>query len=131
MNSKPLQYSDLTYEQTTFFLTYVYNNVRLREFPIDIAQFTFEEQNRIHDFEYWRGGTEKDRRRADRKFLAGCLSTTLKRIMVRYWIPFCVGIIGYWIVIRAFGRFSFYYADTPASTWKEFVDRCECLTEKC
>lgn len=127
MRQRPLKYSDLTVEQKVFFLSYVHNNVRVREFPLDINGFTFEMQNIIHDFEYWRGGKEWDRRKSDIKFLFGCIRETFRSIKLRYWLRFMIGIFGYFLALRAFGKFSFCYFKRPAYTWSEFVSGCGCV----
>lgn len=130
MSKKFLRYSDLSAEQLNFFLTYVYKQVRIREFPIDVAGFTFDEPNKIHDFEYWRGGRPIDRLRADVKFLCACISETFRLVKPQYWFYFLVGIVGFYFAIRSFGRFSFAYSECPAHTWNEFLGRCGYICEE-
>lgn len=123
-----LKLEDLTPEQFSFFVNYVYSTTRLREFPIDVANYTFSRANMAHDFAYWCGGKPRHRLIADIKFLFTCWRDMFRTVKLKYWFGFSIGILSYFIVIRAFGKFSFYYANKPASNWKEFAVRCNCVT---
>jgi hypothetical protein len=58
-----------------------------------------------HDFNYWLGCTEEDRRKADHQFLVEMLKDAgddpIKQTIA----------LTYWMAVRLFGSFCFHYAD--------------------
>lgn len=58
-----------------------------------------------HDFRYWVGGTEEDRRKADLEFLEAML-VDAGEDQGKQGIAFT-----YWMAVRLFGSFCFFYTD--------------------
>lgn len=94
--------------------------------------FRFNANCDQHDFYYWRGGTEEDRKTADKEFLVIMLEDAnrgvwWKRAWYRWWAN------TYYVAVRLFGKKFFHYRVTKA-TWRELYAEIghdpEILTEQ-
>lgn len=76
----------------------------------DPPEFLFGASCDHHDFHYWRGGTEADRKTADRQFLAEMLDDAeLLPLLKRPWHSFTAWV--YYFAVRTFGRKCFHYGE--------------------
>lgn len=75
-------------------------------------QFLFKASCNQHDFYYWRGGTEDDRKKADDTFYKFMLEDVNDS---KWWKrPFYKSMAFlYYKSVRQFGKKFFYYTDTP------------------
>lgn len=115
-----MKYENLTPEQKKYIIDNVYNGVGSGQFGFKVKEFIFRESAIEHDFYYFRGGTEQDRKTADIIFLNHSLRlasshTFLNKIAYR--------IIAYifFYFVYYFGWLSWEYYDSPANTWEEFL----------
>ena len=80
---------------------------------INPPEFLFHASCNHHDFLYWRGSTEEDRKKADRTFYEymhldiANEPSRLKRLYYLFWA------YSYYKAVRVFGREFFHYASTP------------------
>lgn len=76
---------------------------------VPVPEFLFHASCNHHDFYYWRGGSEADRKRADEAFYkfmkqdAAMAGTMLKRLHYRLWAYI------YYQAVRQFGAKYFHY----------------------
>ncbi len=91
---------------------------------ISVPNFIFRASCRHHDFNYWLGNTEDDRRKADRQFYeamkrdAAMVRSFWKRLYYRAWA---------WIYYKAvthFGVRYFNYADQQ-KTWEDLYEEMD------
>ena len=102
-----LHYSDLTKVQKQK----ICNGCGAKGGFINPPEFLFHASCNQHDFYYWRGGSEKDRKKADDAFYK-CMKidianekSRLKRLYYTAWAYL------YYRAVRLFGREFFHYAD--------------------
>lgn len=72
---------------------------------VPVPDFCFHASCDHHDFNYWLGGSEADREKADHQFLQAMLidaSGDPARISIAF---------TYWMAVRLFGAAFFHYAD--------------------
>lgn len=124
-----LKYENLTEEQKIYFLKYIYNGVGSREFFINPHDLIFKEAAKIHDFEYFVGGTEERRLIIDRNFLDDCLFAANKRPFLRRQLYKIVAYV-YYFFLMMLGRFAWEYYPEPADTWEEFLSRYKLYLNK-
>jgi hypothetical protein len=114
-----LQYSDLTPKQLDYFLKYIWNGVGSREF-VKPPQLIFSEASKLHDFQYFRGGTDSDRKASDKDLLHHMHDAVrAQKLYIRPIYYFLAAI--YYIVLSKLGKVAWEYYDKPAQTWDEFL----------
>lgn len=103
-----LRYSDLTDYQKSK----ICNGCGAKGWKIKIPQFLFNASCKQHDFYYWRGGDESDRKQADKDFYrfmridANKPDELYKKIWYHTWA------FVYYVSVRIGGKSSFQYRDT-------------------
>lgn len=75
-------------------------------------QFRFRADCNHHDFHYWRGGSERDRRKADRQFLLSMIGDSLELRGPRQFFHILAAIV-YYNAVRFCGRKFFFYTRYP------------------
>ena len=101
-----LKYSDLTKAQKEF----ICNGCGGKGAWIKVPNFIFKASCNHHDFYYWRGKDEADRKKADKafyKFMRIDISevNSLKKPYYHVWA------LSYYLAVRLFGRKFFNYSD--------------------
>ena len=96
-----IRYRDLTEEQKAI----ICNGCGPKGGWVPVPDFLFHASCDQHDFQYWLGCTEADRRKADHQFLVEMLidagdDEALQTIAITYWMA-----------VRLFGAACFHYAD--------------------
>lgn len=115
-----LEFDNLTKLQKEFFLEFIWNGVGSREFAKP-PQLIFANASVYHDFAYFRGGNESDRKIADKDFFHRSHSSTRKQHT--YTRPFYyVMSYVYFYGLKKIGGKAWEYYDAPAQNWKEFLD---------
>lgn len=114
-----LQYEELTPEQKKFFLEHVWNGVGSREYP-DVPDFIFSEASIYHDFAYFRGGDEKDRKKADKEFLHRAHHAVRKQPKWKQPYYYLLTAL-YYFGLKKLGKKAFEYYPAPAKDWDEFM----------
>ena len=96
-----IRYRDLTEEQKDR----ICNGCGPKGGWVPVPEFFCHASCDHHDFNYWLGCTEEDRRKADHEFLEAMLidagSNPAKQTIA----------FTYWMAVRLFGAFCFHYAD--------------------
>jgi len=72
---------------------------------VPVPDFMFSASCDQHDFNYWLGGTEADRLKADWQFLQAMLADAEREPWYRRWWARRVARLYYWAVRRYAGRF--------------------------
>jgi hypothetical protein len=115
-----LELEDLTPEQYQYFIDNIFNGVGSRHFLFNPPDLIFNQAAKRHDFAYWRGGTEEDRKDADRRFKKDCLQEAKERSFLLR--PFYTSIAYlYYYAIKVFKLFP---------SIKRFFSISECLVAK-
>lgn len=116
-----LNLDDLTPKQYKRFMSEIYNGVGSNDVDfIDPHDLIFKKAAEYHDFAYWRGGTDEDRRICDYIFLLHCLEATRKEKW--YYRPFYYGAsYVYYLALVLFGRYAFEYKDEPSPHWDHLI----------
>jgi hypothetical protein len=96
-----IRFSDLTPEQEAF----ICNGCGGKGGWVPVPEFFCHASCDHHDFRYWKGGSEADRKDADHDFLVEMLKDagddpTKQTIALTYWMA-----------VRLFGAFYFHYSD--------------------
>lgn len=108
-----LHYSDLTTKQKEM----IGNGCGAKGFLIKIPNFLFLASCNQHDFYYWRGGLEDDRKYADDKFYELMKQDAGWNVFYQSWAFI------YWFFVRRFGRIFFSYGDMKDITdLKNYLD---------
>lgn len=77
-----------------------------------IPEFCFAEACGVHDFLFWRGGTEKDRREANKQFYAIMIkSVNARQFILQPWLGFWA--LWYYWNVEVFGKAFFPYSKEP------------------
>ena len=86
------------------------NGCGSRYFILDVPEFVFHDSCDKHDFHYWRGGTEADRKKADKEFYSDMkidaqFQPWWKRLFLKgmAWL--------YYLSVRLGGKTRFSYGD--------------------
>lgn len=117
--SEYLEFDDLTDEQ----IAYVWNGVGSDHVPIDPHDLIFKGPSKKHDFLYWLGGDDDDRRQADIEFYWDCKIECYKyRSLPRLF--FLCALLVYCAFLFPIGRFAFEYKP-KCKTWDEMKDRID------
>jgi hypothetical protein len=117
---KPLELEDLTKEQRDWFMTYIWNGPGSRDYPIQPPELIFNIPSIRHDFEYFRGGTEEDRKETDKHFLDESLAIVKERPIYTRPFYFSISYI-YYFGLVLLGSKAWEYYDKPAETWNEYL----------
>jgi len=94
-----IRFNDLTDEEKEM----ICNGCGPKGGLIPIPNFRFEASCNHHDFNYYIGCTEKQRKKADKQFLAAMRLDAGRNIYYRVWA------YTYYMAVRAFGKKCFYY----------------------
>lgn len=141
-----IQFSDLTEEQ----INIVWNGVGSKHFIVNPHDLVFSEPSKKHDFLYYKGGTEEDRKRADNIYYLESkeiVDSFLSKVMdpsevswrkfhlkiIRYLTTFSQGRYFLWasltvinniycFFLSKLGKYSFEYSEKPRETWEEIED---------
>lgn len=111
---------DLDEIQFKYFNTYLANGVGSRSFPINPRDFIFKHASKQHDFQYFVGGNEEERRWVDGLFLSDCFKAIGKAPIGKRPFYTIIAII-YFGFLVALGSYAWEYTDKPAETWDEFL----------
>jgi len=113
-----LRYSDLTNEQKKF----ICNGCGGKGGWVKPPNFIFKASCNQHDFYYWRGYTEEDKKRCDKKFyeltkedIDDANVNTIKSWYYHTWA------YAYYKFVRAFGKKYFYYG-TKSKTLDSLIN---------
>jgi endogenous inhibitor of DNA gyrase (YacG/DUF329 family) len=98
-----IHYRDLTEEQKAV----ICNGCGPKGGWVPVPEFFCHASCNHHDFKYWVGGTKDDREKADLEFLEAML-VDAGDDPAKQTIAFT-----YWMAVRLFGSFCFYYTDQP------------------
>lgn len=117
-----LHLKDLTPEQYDFFKLYCYNGVGSDSLAINPHDLIFKKAAESHDWYYLAGGTEKDRRYADKLFREEMLVAV--KLCPGWKRPFYyIACYVYYAFVKYGGKYAFEYYPTPAESWEEFIKR--------
>jgi hypothetical protein len=110
-----IRYCDLTDEQKAI----ICNGCGPKGGWVPVPDFLFHASCDHHDFNYWLGCTEDDRRKADHEFLVEMLKDAsddeeMQKIAITYWMA-----------VRLFGAFCFHYADHERNE-KDLMEIMDC-----
>jgi len=114
-----LKYSDLTSKEKAI----ICNGCGGKGSIINPPNFMFTASCNHHDFNYWRGGTEVDRLKADWRFLKAMLRDSLYIENLAFFISHIVIACLYFIAVRIAGWNYFNYG--KYKTLKDLKKECE------
>lgn len=114
-----LLYEDLSVKQKDFFLKYIWNGVGSREF-VKPPALIFDEPSMYHDFAYFRGGTDEDRKQADKEFFHKAHDEVRKKAVWQRPFYYTMSYV-YFYGLKKLGGKAWEYYDKPADTWEEFL----------
>ena len=118
MKKYKLNLEDLPPDQMHTFKTEIFNGVGSREFFIDPHDLIFKQAAMAHDFAYWRGGSNEDRKLSDKIYLEDSLDAVRRQ---RKWtrpIYFVIAYI-YYGFLKMLGKYAFEYRERPCESWDE------------
>ena len=96
-----IRFADLTESQKAF----ICNGCGPKGGWVPVPDFLFHASCDHHDFNYWLGCTEQDRRKADHEFLTEMLKDAGEDPAMQ------TIAITYWMAVRLFGSVCFHYAE--------------------
>ena len=108
--------------QEDYFLSNMYNGVGSRSFFINPPDFIFGPAAKIHDFLYFVGGTEEDRKASDEIYNLYAKNIISQKHGVKRHLYSAIHTV-YYFVLKMLGKYAFEYYPEPAKTWDEVVDR--------
>ena len=112
-----VRYGDLTDEERAL----ICNGCGPKGAVLDAPDWLFEASCDHHDFNYWLGHTEDDRRRADWQFYEAMLRDAHRK--ASFWNEWWYRLMAwtYYKAVRAFGKSAFYYG--PHERTREDLNR--------
>jgi len=97
-------YDTLTDEQKDFFLTHIWNGVGSDHYPfLNPHDLIFKEASIYHDFYYWRGGSERLRKLADKDFLHRC-HVAIRKLPMKRRLFYYIAAYVYYFALTMFGK---------------------------
>ena len=114
-----IQLDELTLKQKEYFLKNIWNGVGSREYP-DVPDFIFGEASKYHDFAYFRGGDENDRKEADRDFFHRAHSAVRKQPLLKRPFYYVLSYT-YFYSLKKLGGKAWEYYPAPAKNWNEWL----------
>lgn len=100
-----VRFKDLTEEE----IAYLCNGCGGKGGLFNPPDFLFTASCNHHDFNYWLGGTEEDRKKADKDFLNAMLVDAKRSDWPRSWLHFVLAYL-YYLGVRVAGKRFFYYS---------------------
>ena len=108
-----IKFEDLSEEQ----IICLWNGVGSDTIPIKPFQLVFGKASIKHDFEYYCGGEESDRLKADKEFLYNCLTAAGSNLYYKFMAYV------YYYALRLLGNKGAFEFGPKAETWEEIFDR--------
>lgn len=115
----PLKYENLSDEEIDF----IADGCGSKSGLIDVPDFVYRDSCQKHDVMYWRGGTEKDRKKADEEFYRDMMDDASDASwFLRAFYKSLAWV--YYQSVRLFSKSFFHYADKPR-TYEDLVRAME------
>ena len=121
MEKYKLTLDGLTPDQYKYFKENIYNGVGSRDFALDPHDLIFKKAAEYHDFAYWRGGTEQDRKEADKRFKRDCVDAAWNQ-KARSFLFYISAAYIYYYAVKFLGKYSFIYREEPLDNWKDLKE---------